>query len=538
MNVTDNKEAGFKINVQIKKSPQEAGGETIYLLAHTKKSIKKIQQGFISSEQELIFNIDKKQLGEGIGYLTLFNSQQKAVCERLIFIPPHQQVQATVTTGKSLYKQREKADLSISFPKDGNVLDSVNFSLSVFRLDLLQDSDDADIGSYLWLTSYLSGPVESPAYYFSDSAGVSEAIENLMLTQGWRKLRYENLPAALKFKTENNGHFIIGKVINTRTGNLVANARCYLTVPAHPYGFYANESDKNGLIQFEVKNYFGPGDIIPQLAEEQRENYRIDIISPFVPDSLFRYPLPLNVSQNDEELLRERSIGMQARNIYRADSLRKFSLPGFTDTLPFFGKAEYSYQLDDYKRFTTMEEVLREYVMPVTVGLRGGRLQMNILDEDMRDIYRENMLVLFDGVPLKDPSSVFNYDPLKVKKLDVIPHKYIIGPVIYYGVASFETYEGKFNAFDLDSSLVAVDYEGLQLQREFYSPLYNDSTRHERIPDLRTTLYWLPQINNTGNGTYRLQFSTSDIKGKFFVNLQGISKKGEIISTTSSFSVE
>jgi hypothetical protein len=77
---------------------------------------------------------------------------------------------------------------------------------------------------------------------------------------------------------------------------------------------------------------------------------------------------------------------------------------------------------------------------------------------------------------------------------------------------------------------------GLQLQREFYSPVYEtDAERQRRIPDFRNTLYWTPDVLPGKDGQAAVQFYTSDIKGKFVVVLQGFNSKGEAVSATSSF---
>jgi len=538
MNVSDDKNGSYRIKVLGKNKPGESITGNVFLVAHTKKAAKQVQQGTVNDSQEMIFYLDRDRLGDGVTCLTLFDREGRAVCERLVFIPPHQHTAATVIADRKEYRTRSEVNLSVSFPVDSGMEDAVNCSVSVFQTDSLQNTTSPDIHDYLWLTSYLSGRVESPGYYFSNDSGVGEAIENLMLTQGWRLLRRDSLSPVLKFKPETDGHLVTGRVFNTKTGRLVANARAYLSVPSQPFGFYLNQSDSTGEIRFNVKNYYGPGDIILQPEESNYQNYRVDLLSPFSLDTVYTPPGLLSVPRGMEEWLRGASVGVQAQNIYRKDSLFKYIPPRLSDTLPFFGKAEYSYKLDDYKRFTTMEEVLREYVLPVNVVLRNGRLYMGIVDDAMNVFNRNNMLVLVDGVPLHDPNKIFSFDPLKVKKLEVVPGNYVIGSAIFPGVASFETYEGRFSAFELDSSLVAIDYEGLQLQREFYSPVYSDSIKQERIPDFRTTLYWEPRFGALDPGSAHIRFFTSDRRGKFLVHLQGVGKKGEIISSTTSFVVD
>ena len=44
------------------------------------------------------------------------------------------------------------------------------------------------------------------------------------------------------------------------------------------------------------------------------------------------------------------------------------------DTLAFYYEPYKTYLLDNYTRFTTMEEVLREYVVEVNVGKEGKRI--------------------------------------------------------------------------------------------------------------------------------------------------------------------
>ena len=73
-----------------------------------------------------------------------------------------------------------------------------------------------------------------------------------------------------------------------------------------------------------------------------------------------------------------------------------------------------------------------------------------------------------------------------------------------------------------------IDYEGIQLKREFYSPKYEtESQINSRLPDFRQTMYWNPQIRTDANGTAKAEFYTSDLPGKYAIVLQGITNDGE-----------
>lgn len=535
MNITDNIDGRYKVRIQARRANSEQRGEKVFLLVHTRQVTKKVEYGFANYETDLVFFVDKSALGDGVSHFTLFNEAQQPVAERLIFRKPTTQGTVQLASDKGSYGKREAVQLSLS---NMGKVDSAAYSLAVIQQDGLQGIDPQDIGSYLWLVSDLQGEVESPGYYLQNTPEAVKAADNLMLTHGWRRFRWESMLSANKNVTglnaipETMGHVIKARVTRP-DGQVAANVDCYLSFPSTPFGLYVSKTDADGLVYFNIKKYYGPGEIIVQADPFHANNYRVDVQTPFTDEQLAN-PIPfLAVSKANAAMLTQRSIAMQSQNLYRPDSLRRFTLPSFEDTLPFYGRPEFAYNLDEYKRFNTMEEVLREYVSSINVAPQNGKPVMSMWDEKNMALYKDNILVLLDGVPLKDYNKIFTYDPFKVKRLEVVPRRYLMGPFIFSGIASFETYNGKFDAFDLDPAIIAVDYEGLQLKREFYSPSYGSAAdRNRRIPDFRTTLFWNPDASTTQS------FYTSDQTGKFQVILQGINHKGETVTATTSFEVK
>jgi hypothetical protein len=119
-----------------------------------------------------------------------------------------------------------------------------------------------------------------------------------------------------------------------------------------------------------------------------------------------------------------------------------------------------------------------------------------------------------------------------VKKLDVVTKKYFVGPAFFNGIASFTTYNGNFEGFQLDPRSIIIDYEGLQLEREFYAPVYEAEQQYQsRLPDFRNTLLWKPHVETGRNGTAALSLYTSDQKGRYRVVIEGMDKKGNAVAT-------
>jgi hypothetical protein len=99
-------------------------------------------------------------------------------------------------------------------------------------------------------------------------------------------------------------------------------------------------------------------------------------------------------------------------------------------------------------------------------------------------------------------------------------------------------YHGDMQDLKLNSRAVILDYEGLQLKREFYSPVYKtEEQAFNRLPDFRNVLYWAPDIETDTAGHADVEFYTSDIKGKYVAVLQGIDDQGHAGSYYFTFNV-
>ncbi|MEQ1796385.1 MAG: hypothetical protein ABL872_00465, partial [Lacibacter sp.] len=176
-----------QLKVTVKIAGNDFDFNPVYLFAHTRNSIKLALAGKLQNGT-LVFLIAKDKLGEGITHFTLFDTDNHPVCERLYFKYPEKQLQVKMTTDSAGYGIRNKVNVNISITDSNGDPKKSKMSMAVYLTDSLQPKDEMDIGNYLWLTSDLTGTIESPQYYFSNNTPeVREAMDNLMLTHGWRR---------------------------------------------------------------------------------------------------------------------------------------------------------------------------------------------------------------------------------------------------------------------------------------------------------------------------------------------------------------
>jgi hypothetical protein len=512
----------------------------LYLLAHTRQIIKVAGSTSLNSGAAS-FTIDKAKLGDGVSHITIFNSNRQPVCERLYFKRPKQQIFINASADQPQYAPRRKVNLSIGVKNISGEYLPANLSVSVYCIDSLQRIDTDDIVNYLWLRSDLRGNIESPDYYFKNvNAETDSAIDNLMLSQGWRRFQWNNVlnnkKPSFNFLPEYNDHLITAKVVYTATGNPADNLVAYLSVPGKRVQLYASKSDSLGRLVFNTKQLFGAGEIIVQTNSERDTTFRIDVLSPFSEQYSKYAGTKFNLTMGMQNAIEEHSLGMQVQNVYAGNKIKQFYDPGI-DSSGFYGKPYKTYLLDNYTRFTTMEEVLREYIREVNVVRSQKRYHIKVLNEN--GFLDGDPLVMLDDVPVFNMDKVIAIDPLKVRKLEVMRDRYFYGPSVQEGILSYTTYKGDLGGVEVDPHAVVLDYEGLQLQREFYSPVYDaESALKSRIPDFRNLLYWQPNVNANKTGKNQLWFYTSDKTGKYMGIVQGITPNGDFGSQYFNFDVK
>jgi hypothetical protein len=331
----------------------------------------------------------------------------------------------------------------------------------------------------------------------------------------------------------------MAKITDKKTGQPAPGIEAYLSVPGKNYRLAIARSDNNGVLRFNVRNFIGGDEIIVQTDQQKDSIFRIDIMNPFSDKYGTFLPAGFTLSKNMENLLVQHSINTQVQNVYSGEKSRQFYAADI-DTLPFYAVASKKYMLDDYVRFTTMEEVLREYVAEVAVRRQHGNFVLKVSDDPHNILFENNPLVMVDGVPFFNMDSVIDFNPLEINKLEVVTHKYYYGPAVIFGIVSYSTYKGDLDGIPLDPASLVLEYNGMQLQREFYCPKYDTpQTINSKLPDFRDVLYWQPNLKtDVTTGSAKAMFYTSDLPGTYAVVVQGITAAGKMGSTVRFITVK
>lgn len=477
----------------------------------------------------------EKSLASGVNRITLYSSAGQPLAERLIFRFPDSELAIDLSSTKKTYTTREPVQIQVGI-SEMQQPDSAMLSMAVYRIDDADLPETDDIRTSLFLGSELKGFIESPAYYLSaETPATIQALDNLMLTQGWRTFRYATPNSDRVYETEEYSHIATGKVIDIRSNQPAAGIKTYLSVPGNPVRLYSSVSDSMGKVRYELHEFNGAGEIIVQTDYSRDSVYRIEMDNPFSGEYSHSRTQALFLQPGWRDYLKVSGLGMQIQHVYSGDKLNRL-VEMVRDTAPFYRKPHFSYELDDYKRFSSMTDVIMEYVLPATIRRRDGASRVEIINAHDRSIF-SNPLLLLDGVPVFDSEKMLALDPYKIKRIDVLNTRYFQGRNIYEGILSLMTYRGDLDGFQADPRALVMGYDGLQAERIFYAPVYDTpASRESRIPDNRNLLWWNPDIT-LHSSTRTEEFYTSDQPGKYIVVLQGIDSRGNAGSASFTFSV-
>lgn len=478
------------------------------------------------------FVIQKNFLHPGVNELTILDNAYKIVNAQLFYVQPA--IDETVLSAKiakTVFGKREKVSINLE------TTDTVtgNFLVTAIKTDKLSDWDKR---SSIFLQAHLNA--EAPILWNKNLSKASTQEMNTMLalygkvTIPWEKV-FKKDSTLFQFPPEINGQLVKGKT-RSNTGQSIPNIPIFITIPGKTVRLYTVESDQDGNIDLEIPLINGNADLIVQPYPKD-STVKIEIYSPYFDHQVTAQGKAHEI-RIDADLLadiRLRHQTLQVQEAYYGDRIYTALNATPIDSIQFFGKPDQEFNLDDYTRFTTMEEVFREYVTTVMVRKHKDGLHLLSLNNGQMNpkFFEVDPFVMLDGVPIFNFSKFFNFDPLKVKKGAVLANTYFYNHLKAYGILSLQTYHGDLSGYPLEPYVAMHAYNGIQLPAAPFSP---QQVMSKRLPDQRSLIYYSPNVL-LNKGLSTMDFYTSDLPGNYKLSVLDLNKENQI-NTTLEIKVE
>ncbi len=493
--------------------------------------------------------IPTDSLPDGIIQITLFNKIQQPVAERIAFINNNSYFFIT---------DLHLVDKNIS-PRGKNLLQvdvggrlKSNLSISVTDADLDTDNISREnIFSQLLLTSDLKGYVYDPAYYFSsDEDSIKQQLDLVMMTNGWRRFKWEALLAnqwpVIKY-TPIDYLSVQGRIFGlnqsqvtdkTLTGMLQAPGNSnvvFLSIPVNKDGSFKLD----GVYFFDTVKLFYQFNNDKNLTLTSRASFSFTSSlakSPPVPvtslSNLFFSPglsqplLEKRIQQNElylAQLKKQKiklleNVTVKSKKISAADKLEKEYASGLFSS----GNA---------RIFAVEDDPFAQSSMSILDYLRGkvAGLQINIAGPDggsitrrgsNTDVFLNEMNIdisLLQSTPISDVAMIKVFDP---------PFFGSFGGGAGGAVAVY-TKKGRSSNSSI-KGLETATLHGYSAIKEFYVPDY-DTNNNPAVIDYRSTLYWNPfLLMDANNKRVTIPFYNNDTGKKIRVVIEGLNEFGQL----------
>ena len=391
---------------------------------------------------------------------------------------------------KKIYNKRELVKLSL--PDFIKLNPSSNYSLKVSKKDSLTD-------------------------FFKKSTGIKN--EKIKLVR----------KTAEKPISEIRGEIISGKITSKQKNISLKNIDLVITITNKTPFIKIIQTNHLGNFAFSIESKSDNSNLLIQVLNDDYDKYDIEInTTEYLDYSSLKFEnFAIDPSLN--RCLEKRSISNQIENAYiesKKDSIKS------TQEFKEFLKLDNIYNLEDYTRFKSLKETLKE-IIPHAYYKKIGKKNTIQISDNIKD-YDSNSptLIIIDGIYIQDADELFNYNFDNVKSIGVKRDDYLLGSKIFNGILWIETINGDYepnNNFVIKKEILRPNPDVV-----YFKPDYSQNSL-SRIPDYRQQLLWVPNINTDDK---EIIFYTSDLEGNYEIIIEEITSNGLSKFYTDSFEVK
>lgn len=512
------------------------------------------------SKSSALINLPKAELPSGILTITLFNSASQAVAERLAFINTNfDKVDLAVTGLEKTYTK--KGNVSLSFvAKNEQQPTPGSFSVAVSNTSIVQpdEQNETNIFTDLLLKSELRGYIEKPNYYFlNDDVKTKTDLDHLLLTQGWRKIEWAKLVAnqlaAPKFNPETE--LVISGTVKTSAGKPEPNAKVSLLSNSKELLTTNTVADAQGKFAFKALNFSDSASFVVSAANEKGTNLKVefDVMQiPQVTKNINFAAIQHDINQQFKTYLTNSKAyfdQLSAQGFRKPIMLKQVQITEQKKAAQDFGslssKADRIILAKDLKNVANLVDIITKigglYYEDGEVYSRSNDRTISFAGRKRTDPEeRLGMLVLVDGSFRGSRFDINSLPPAEVEKIEILTtpsNTSQYGSRGAYGVLSITTRKGTPIDNEISATKTnAFSTKGYSTNRQFYSPKYD--VNPDSKPDLRTTVYWNPNMVANTDGKFSFNYFNTDQTGLYRVVIEGVDELGNLARKVYTYEVK
>ena len=270
---------------------------------------------------------------------------------------------------------------------------------------------------------------------------------------------------------ETEGHIIRAHIKNVYEGRTFTSQqiRPSLSIVGKQIHYFEGKMLNDSIAEFYTYGIQGKQPLVLSAATSIGVSLPIEMISPFA--VLRPQNLPHLVFYYKRSEVEARSLEMQRHQIAITPAKRELQIGDYADETAeegvpldydetvFGTKPDLTYNLDEYRQFLTIREVLLEYVNCVRNQKVDGLPQLFVRKTDHAFDDSWPAMVLIDGMPVIDIERLLKYDARRIHYINIYGDQYTFGNGVYHGILSFITRSGRLTNYPIEPNMQYLVYE-------------------------------------------------------------------------------
>ena len=506
------------------------------------------------------WRMPKKSYPAGIVHFTLFDAAGTPRAERLAFVTSEAGgLRVSITPDQPSYGPHAPVQLTVRVADAAGQPVAATLSLGVNDAALgALDSNAETIASSLLLTSDLTGFVESPGYYFrAPSAATAQHLDDLLLTQGWRRFVWKTVlagqAAATRFSPEQELS-LVGQVVSENGQRPIPNSQLTFlqtrpaknittatTGPDGRFAFVGIPVTDTALITLQARRAQGGSNVIilpdagPVPAAQPLPLLPPLATAPPAVATLVRRSRQVQAAELDQHPERANMRNITLANV--AVTAKRETVPR-DDPRRLYGTTGGT--VVNFANDVSMQtggnvlQMLQGRVSGLTISGTPPNLTVQIRNQGTPLIILDGQRVDIDAISTIVPSDVESVEIFKGSEAAIFGGNG--GAIAIYTKRADPNYKGPNKG--PAPGVAVIRLPGFYPAREFYSPRYSSLLTNPPADPRTSTLYWNPEVRTNAKGEAEVHFFTADGSGTFEAVAEGLGQSGQPGRGSSTFSVK
>ncbi len=326
--------------------------------------------------------------------------------------------------------------------------------------------------------------------------------------------------------TPYDGILVAGNVTDSVSGAPIDNAIVLISLQDSIVRLMYDVTDSEGSFCVLLHNYYGQQEVFVSAFNLQMEPLRNTQITLC---EQFKYTIA-DLSDFETVLPETDSTELNKALIAKAFEMQQFAPLGIENRPAALfdhfvvGEPRQSVHTEDFIELNDFREITREITPFIRIRKdKNGQPELRVVSD--KGLVTPNPLLLVDGVPLTNLNLLMDKGSATIKRVDTQNKPRNFGNISFNnGIVAVWTHKLDF-------------WENLHVPGTYrfvvqgFQPPMTESVpapSKDRLPDLRQTIYWNPQVNTTEQKS--ISATLSDETGEFVIEFFGIDRNGKIVS--------